>query len=93
EYLKDYGDGRVEILKCAHHGSAIGSNSREFIAGITPCLAVISCGENNRYGHPHKETLENLEEAGVQVARTDELGAVSVSIKGKAFVLSYKSVE
>lgn len=93
EYLKDYGDGRVEILKCAHHGSAIGSNSREFIAGITPCLAVISCGENNRYGHPHKETLENLEEAGVQVARTDELGAVSVSTKGKAFVLSYKSVE
>ena len=42
-------------------------------------MAFISCGENNRYGHPHEETLERLQEAGAPVYRTDESGAVMVS--------------
>ena len=66
----------MEILKCAHHGSAIGSNSEEFIQELSPDYAIISCGKNNRYGHPHRETLEYLEETGTVILRTDEKGAI-----------------
>ena len=76
KYIKEYGDGCVEILKCAHHGSAIGSNSEEFIQELSPDYAIISCGKNNRYGHPHRETLEYLEETGTVILRTDEKGAI-----------------
>jgi competence protein ComEC len=44
-------------------------------------MAVISCGENNTYGHPHEETLERLESIGVEVYRTDESGAVIINVR------------
>lgn len=55
----------VTLLKVAHHGSS-GATSREFLDVVSPRYAVISCGVNNRYHHPSQETLERLEEAGVQ---------------------------
>ena len=60
-------------VKLPHHGSKY-SYSENLYARTK--YAVISCGRRNRYGHPHAEVLEGLEQAGVQVLRTDEMGAV-----------------
>ena len=76
EAWNKYGDECLEVLKCAHHGSANNTNSKVFIKALKPQYAIISCGKNNRYGHPHKETLEYLEETGAVILRTDESGAI-----------------
>ena len=65
----------LELLKVPHHGSGK-TSSEEFLKAAEPDYAVISCGRKNRYGHPAKETLDRLEEAGCQILRTDEEGAV-----------------
>ena len=70
-------DGRLELLKTAHHGSAY-STSGAFLQVFRPELSIISCGVNNRYGHPHRETLERLKAAGSRILRTDEGGAVLI---------------
>ena len=70
----------VTILKVAHHGSR-NSTSLEFLEQIQPGVAVISCSENNSYGHPHEETLKRLEAVGTSVYRTDWYGAVIVERK------------
>ena len=76
------GIGQVDILKVAHHGSR-GATSEEFLELIRPGIAVISCGSNNRYGHPHQELLERLEDCGCRIYRTQESGAVTVHAKDR----------
>jgi len=66
-----------DVLKVAHQGAKDGSDEN-FLKKVNPKLAVISVGENNRYGHPHKETLEELENAGAEIKRTDRDGTVEV---------------
>jgi len=66
-----------DILKVGHQGAKDGSDE-EFFKKVNPKLAVISVGENNRYGHPHKETLEEIRNAGVELKRTDQDGTVEV---------------
>jgi len=66
-----------DVLKVAHHGSKEGFEG-EFLKKVNPKLAVISVGEGNRYGHPHQETLEGLENVGVGVKRTDQGGTIEV---------------
>lgn len=73
--------GHYEVLKVAHHGSS-GSSSAEFLQQIQPAIAVISAGRNNSYGHPHQETLQRLQEAGAEVLRTDQSGAVKIVFDG-----------
>ena len=80
EYLGKSGD-TIEILQSAHHGSAIDTNSEEFLLYVNPKITVISCGFQNYYGHPHQETIENLEETGTLIMRTDEDGAVRIKLK------------
>ncbi len=58
------------VLKVGHHGSS-SSTSRYFLDKVNPKYAVISCGEDNKYGHPHKETLTYLEMFNTKVYRTD----------------------
>lgn len=65
----------VTVLKTAHHGSR-NSTAAELLEQIKPQLAVISCGEDNRYGHPHEELLLRLEAAGCRILSTPERGAV-----------------
>lgn len=65
------------VLKAAHHGSR-SSGSEEFLHIVKPSVALISAGQDNRYGHPHPETLERLEEAGCSVYSTQDYGALSV---------------
>lgn len=68
------GDGTV-ILKVGHHGSA-NATTAELLDLLKPDVAVISCGRNNRYGHPAQTVLFRLQEAGAKVYRTDRQGAV-----------------
>ncbi len=75
EALRRYGIREVTVLKTAHHGSA-SSTGEELLNRISPRLAVISCGKNNRYGHPHREVLDRLEAAECAVVRTAGQGAV-----------------
>ena len=80
----------AQILKVGHHGSAT-STSADFLQAVSPGLAVISCGENNRYGHPAPETVERLEEADARIYDTPETGAVLLQIKqGKIRVDCWK---
>jgi beta-lactamase superfamily II metal-dependent hydrolase len=60
----------VDVLKVGHHGSNT-STSQDFLDFVKPEFAVISAGLNSQYGHPHAETLEKLNDAGVQVFLTD----------------------
>jgi len=70
-----YPDLRVDVLKAGHHGSK-GSSSPEFLEHIKPKLALISAGKNNRYQHPHQETLDRFEKIQTKIFRTDEQGAI-----------------
>ena len=76
--VKSIGMKRYDILKVAHHGSK-DSSSERFLQKVRPKIAVISCGENNSYGHPHKEVFERLDECGTdKVYVTKESGQVKV---------------
>lgn len=87
EALKKYGISGVTLLKVAHHGSR-GSTSEKFLEQLQPEAALISVGRNSTYGHPHEEVLERLEALDCRVLRTDESGAVSVSVRGGVPYLS-----
>ena len=73
--IDEYGDFLdVDILKVAHHGSKF-SSSEDFLKVVTPEYAVISVG-NNPYGHPTSETINNLENVGAKILRTDIEGNI-----------------
>lgn len=78
--LRSGQDLRAQVLKVGHHGSR-GSSSAAFLAAVHPEQAVLSCGRNNRFGHPHRETLERLR--GVTLWRTDQQGAVRLETEGR----------
>jgi len=73
---------RSTLLKVGHHGS-ITSTRPEFLARVAPQWAVISCGLHNRYGHPRREVLEELEAAKVRTFSTDINGASCFRLDGK----------
>lgn len=76
------------VLKVGHHGSST-STSQAFLDAVNPTYAVISCGKDNSYGHPHSETLTKLASAGVEVFRTDELGDIYCTSDGSEVTFSY----
>ena len=81
--------GGLTVLKAAHHGSR-NSTSEELLAWLTPKVTVISCGRDNRYGHPHKELLERLEASGTFVLQTAQRGAITIVYKdGKVRISTY----
>lgn len=67
----------ADILRVGHHGSST-STSGAFLDAVTPDVAVISCGADNSYGHPHHETLDALQARGIDVLRTDLDGTIKV---------------
>ena len=69
-----------DLLMAGHHGSA-NATSEELLRLLEPEIAVISCGKNNRYGHPAEAVLERLENAHVRVHRTDREGAWIMEMK------------
>lgn len=79
----------IDILKVAHHGSRT-STTVDFLDWSTPQIGVISAGRNNFYSHPHKETLENLHRAGIEIYRTDQSGLIKAEIRqGQVFATSF----
>ena len=78
DILDKYNLSDIDVLKVGHHGSKT-SSSKEFINVINPKYSIISIGKNNRYGHPNKEVLENLENS--KIYRTDEDGSIMFKIK------------
>ena len=72
---------KADILKVAHHGSGY-STSSDFLAAARPAAAIISCGRNNSYGHPHAATLQRLEDAEVPWYSTTDYGALTVTVDG-----------
>lgn len=72
--------GPVDILQVPHHGSG-GSSCEEFVNALSPDYALISCGENNDYGHPHDSVLERLQDVGAEIHRTDREGTLVVRIR------------
>lgn len=80
----------TSILKVAHHGSNY-STTESFLQRVRPALAIISCGANNRYGHPGAKTLERLKAANVQsVLLTKDCGAITIQTDGSVIeVTSY----
>ena len=82
EDIFDCGPYRVrleetDLVKLAHHGSGT-ATSQAWLAALSPEVAIVSCGRGNAYRHPAAETLARLDEAGVQVYRTDEVGGIVV---------------
>ena len=78
EILNEYNLPDIDVLKVGHHGSKT-SSSEEFINEIKPKYSIISVGKNNRYGHPNKEVLENLDNS--KIYRTDQDGSIMFKIK------------
>jgi competence protein ComEC len=75
-----------DILKVAHHG-ARSSTSEDLLSIIRPEVAIISCGKNNPYGHPHEELLERLHNNGVEVKVTTKSGAITIRTDGRRMVV------
>ncbi|WP_369351117.1 DNA internalization-related competence protein ComEC/Rec2 [Streptococcus hillyeri] len=75
DLIKRYPNLPVDILKAGHHGSK-GSSYPEFLNHIGAEVALVSAGKNNRYKHPHQETLERFKKENMTVYRTDQQGAI-----------------
>ena len=78
ELIEKYNLRNIDVLKVGHHGSKT-SSSKEFVDNIVPKYSIISVGKNNRYGHPNKEVLNNLENS--KIYRTDQDGSIMFKIK------------
>ena len=76
-------DVKSDVLKVGHHGSSTSSHNA-FLKAVNPEIAVISVGEGNDYGHPHKSVLKRLEKIGTRLYRTDLNGTVKVYCDGKS---------
>ena len=78
--------GKIDILKIGHHGSKY-SSTEEFLQLADPYVCLISAGRKNRYGHPHMETLERIDETDGTVFRTDLMGQVVVDLEKQDIVV------
>ena len=74
--------GPVLLPELGHHGSSNASSYR-FLRETNPEAVVISCGYDNSYGHPHRETLERIEDLGAALYRTDTQGTIAVFSDGE----------
>jgi len=77
--LAECDDLNADILKVSHHGARTAS-SEIFVAAVSPELAVISVGLDNRYGHPSQDCLERLNQTGAEIMRTDQDGTIEIVI-------------
>lgn len=85
ELLSADADLDVDLFKAGHHGSST-SNIPEFLKAVSPEIAVIQCGRNNSYGHPHHETIERFKNLGADIYRCDEMGTIILKSDGERFV-------
>lgn len=76
------------VYKVAHHGSRY-SSGEKILEALNPNMAVISCGEDNSYGHPHEETIERLKESGAIILITSIQNQINITFDGKFNVENY----
>lgn len=85
--VEQEGIDQIDILKVGHHGSK-NALTPELVAALSPRVALISVGEENRYGHPADKTLQELSAEGVRIERTDEMGDVSCELRKQGIVIN-----
>ncbi len=76
-----------EVLVLGHHGSDT-STSWDFLAATAPVYAVISCGTDNQYGHPHADTLEKMQSMDIGIFRTDDQGTIVATSNGSTILFN-----
>ena len=81
-------DWHAEIIHFGHHGSKTAS-SPAWLAAVHPVYGIVSCGRNNRYGHPHEQTLARAKEQGIEVHRTDREGDIEFDVAHGRFELEH----
>ncbi|HBJ1650176.1 TPA: MBL fold metallo-hydrolase [Clostridium botulinum] len=81
EILAKQLDIQSDVLKLGHHGSH-SSTSQALLDKVNPKYAIASCGKNNDYGHPHKETTDKLNKKGIEIFRTDTNGTIIATCDG-----------
>ena len=87
EMIKARPQFRAQVLKVGHHGSRY-ATSEKFLNAVNPQAAIISCGADNRYGHPSQPTLDRLQKAKIEVYRTDLSGEIAVISDGNTYQIS-----
>ena len=90
--LRDGQVPRADVLKVGHHGSR-GSTTAAFLEAVCPRAALLSCGRENRFGHPAPDTLRTLAAARVPVFRTDLLSDVRIDLLPEAARLQWRGIE
>lgn len=92
EIIDNFNDLDCDIYVAAHHGSKY-SSSEAFLENIKPEYAIISCGKDNSYGHPHDEVLERLNLCGAKIYRTDQQGEIVIDISENDYIISVHDEE
>ena len=77
--IKKYNLPKIDILKVGHHGSKT-STGEKLLQNIKPKLALISCGEDNKFGHPHRFVINNLEKYNINYYLTSESGTITINL-------------
>lgn len=92
EYWGEDYDWCVDVLKVGHHGSETSTGYR-FLRAVMPIYGVISVGQGNSYGHPHELPLSRLEQAGVILYRTDDLGTIIATSNGSQVTFTWEKAQ
>lgn len=77
------------ILKVPHHGSQT-SSTEKFLNLVSPEVAIVFCGKNNRFGFPHREIIKRYKDFGIEIYRTDLDGNIEIIIDGKDYIINRK---
>lgn len=92
ELMRSGYDLSADVLRCGHHGSSSSTNER-FVKAVDPDAAIISCGKDNDYGHPHMETITVLNKYQIPIWRTDEDSNIIAETDGKEIYIYSKDEE
>ena len=87
EMLSKGYDLSCDILKLGHHGSST-STTNQFLTAASPSAAIISCGKDNDYGHPHQETMDKINSSHITVYRTDLDGTILAETDGTTYTIT-----
>jgi len=85
-------DIHSQVLKAGHHGSKT-SSSKEWLRAVAPEVGLISCGEGNDYGHPHKETMKKYQALKMKIYETDKNGTITLTSDGKGYEIAVEKGE